>query len=421
MASGDFQEKDWLEVVRRFGEEIVAPRSRVLDAETDPEDSFSWEIVEEASARGLRTLTLDGDWGGGGASCLLTAKAVEELARFDLGVSVVMAQTWKLIQTLQAATTESQRKRYLPTVRDDPRCLLAIGFTEPEVASDYIVSYEGAAFRTRAERVEGGWKLTGKKHFVSNANRAAIYVIFAQTDSSSSLRDGATAFLLRRDTPGFTTGHVHDKLGERLANNSELLFDDCFVPDEDVLGEVGGGFSVQSRFFPASNAYAAASILGVGQAAYERALAWSRSRVQGGRPLLSHDSVAVDLAAMRMELEAARTYIHRAARGADGVMAWVPTHGSLPKVFASRVVWRVVTAALELHGGWGYMKDKDNGMEKLLRDAAAFLHSDGANRTLLLKAAGVIRAEAQQGGPAVESETAPPDAAKRPKPGGTSR
>lgn len=389
-------EKHWGEVARQFGREVVAPRARDLDAQVDPEESFSWDIVEEASRRGLRTLTLSEEWGGVGAGCLVTAKVVEEIARFDLGVSVVIAQTLKLVQTLEAATTEDQRQRYLPIVRDDPRCLLAIGFTEPEVASDYIAPYEATSYRTRAERVDGGWKLTGKKHFVSNANRATLYIIFAQTDPSKSLLEGSTAFLVHRGTSGFTTGHVHNKLGERLANNAELLFDDCFVPDSDVVGEVNAGFGVQSRFFPASNAYAAASILGVGQAAYDQALSWAQTRVQGGGPLLSHDSVAIDLAHMRMELEAARTYVHRAARGADGVMAWVPTHGSLPKVFTSQVVWRVVTKALELHGGWGYMKDKDNGMEKLLRDAAAFLHSDGANKTLLLKAAKVIRAEASK-------------------------
>ncbi|MDQ4058096.1 MAG: acyl-CoA dehydrogenase family protein [Actinomycetota bacterium] len=386
-------EKHWADVARRFGQEVVAPRTRELDAEVDPEASFSWDIVEEASRRGLRTMTLSEEWGGGGAGCLVTAKVVEEIARFDLGVSVVMAQTWKLIQTLEAATTAHQRDRYLRVVRDDPRCLLAIGFTEPDVASDYIAPYERASFKTEAQSVDGGWKLTGKKHFVSNANRAMVFIIFAQTDPSKSLLEGSTAFLLQRGVPGFSTGRVHNKLGERLANNAELLFDDCFIPDSDVLGEVNGGFGVQSRFFPASNAYAAASILGVGQTAYDRALAWAQTRVQGGRPLLSHDSVAIDLAHMRMELEAARTYVHRAARGADGTMAWVPTHGSLPKVFASQVAWRVVTQALELHGGRGYMKDESNGMEKLIRDAAAFLHSDGASRTLLLKAAKAIRAE----------------------------
>ena len=179
-------------------------------------------------------------------------------------------------------------------------------------------------------------------------------------------------------------------MGERLANNAELIFDDCFVPDEDVLGEVDRGFEVISQFFPASNAYAAASVLGVAVAAYERSLAWTRERVQGGQPLIEHDIVAAQLAEMHMLIDAARAYIHHAAWKADHrPTGWDPTLGALPKVFASEVAWKVVTKALELHGGYGYMRD--GGFEKLVRDAACFIHSDGVNRTLLLKAAQFIR------------------------------
>jgi len=179
-------------------------------------------------------------------------------------------------------------------------------------------------------------------------------------------------------------------MGERLANNAELIFNDCFVPEENVLGEVGQGFNVLATFFPASNAYAAASVLGVAETAYTRALEWTRTRVQGGRHLIEHDGIAVELAEMRMLLDAARAYIHTAAWAADHPEdGWNPTMGALPKVFASRVAWNVVTRALELHGGYGYMRE--TGIEKLVRDAAAFLHSDGANRSLLLKAARFIR------------------------------
>jgi alkylation response protein AidB-like acyl-CoA dehydrogenase len=179
-------------------------------------------------------------------------------------------------------------------------------------------------------------------------------------------------------------------MGERLANNAELLFDDCFVPDENVLGQVGKGFEVLTTFFPASNAYAAASVLGVASAAYERSVAWTSRRYQGGAYLIEHDSVAADLARMRMLIDAARAYLRQAARAADNRdTEWDPTMGALPKVFASEVAWEVVTTTLSLHGGHGYMKDL--GIEKLVRDAAAFLHSDGANRTLLLKAARFIR------------------------------
>jgi alkylation response protein AidB-like acyl-CoA dehydrogenase len=165
-------------------------------------------------------------------------------------------------------------------------------------------------------------------------------------------------------------------MGERLANNSELIFRECFVPDENVLVDVGKGFDVLVQFFPASNAYAAASVLGLAEAAYERTVQWTQQRVQGGRPLIEHDLVAVELARMRMLIDAARAYIYQAAWAADHRDdGWDPTMGALPKVFASEVAWRTVTTALELHGGYGYMREL--GLEKLVRDAAAFLHSDG--------------------------------------------
>ncbi|MSO82952.1 MAG: hypothetical protein EXQ53_06615 [Acidobacteria bacterium] len=376
---------------RAFVAEVVAPVAADLDRKTNPEDCFSWTIVEHGSARGLRTLTLMPEYGGAGADCLTTAMVVEEIARGDMGVSVVFAQTLKLIQALQGAATDEQRARFLPKVRDDPRCLLAIGMTEPQTASNYIIPYGPATFVTSAKRRGKGWVINGRKRFISNGNRARFYLLFAQTNPNKGLNEGSTCFLIERGTPGFTTGHVEDKMGERLANNAELIFHDCLVPDADVLGVVDRGFDVISEFFPASNAYAAASVLGVAVAAYDRSLAWTRERVQGGQRLIEHDIVAAQLAEMHMLIDAARAYIHQAAWKADHKeTGWDPTLGALPKVFASEVAWKVVTKALELHGGYGYMRD--GGFEKLVRDAACFIHSDGVNRTLLLKAAQFIRA-----------------------------
>jgi alkylation response protein AidB-like acyl-CoA dehydrogenase len=383
-----------VETARKFVTEVVAPVSAELDRNTDPEDCFSWDIVEQGNERGLRTLTLMPEYGGAGADCLTTAMVVEEIARGDMGVSVVFAQTLKLIQSLQAAATEGQRARFLPKLRDDPRALMAIGMTEPQTASNYIIPYRPAGFVTRATRKGKGWVINGRKRFISNGNRARLYLLFAQTNPDKGLNEGSTCFIIERGTPGFTTGHVEDKMGERLANNAELIFDSCFVPDHDVLGEVDRGFDVISQFFPASNAYAAASVLGVAAAAYERSLKWTRERVQGGAPLIEHDIIAAQLAEMHMLIEAARAYVHDAAWKADHRDAgWDPTLGALPKVFASEVSWKVVTKALELHGAYGYMRD--GGFEKLVRDAACFIHSDGVNRTLLLKAAQFIRAGAQ--------------------------
>ncbi|MBI4607735.1 MAG: acyl-CoA dehydrogenase family protein [Candidatus Rokubacteria bacterium] len=381
--------KEWVcEFVRR----VVAPVAAELDQRSNPQECFSWQIVEEASRVGLRTLTLHEEYGGQGADSLTTAMVIEELAKGDLGVAVIFAQTLKIVQTLQKACTKAQRDRFLPSFRDDPRFLLAIGITEPDTSSNYIIPYNDAQapYKTTAVRTDGGWVLNGVKHFISNGNRAGLYLIFAQTERGKSLVEGSTCFLVERDTPGFAIGRVDNKMGERLVNNAELIFQDCLVPHGNVVGEVGKGFDVLVQFFPASNAYAAASVLGVAEATYQRTVRWTRERVQGGCPLIEHDLVAAELAEMRMLIDAARAYVYQAAWAADHREdGWDPTLGAFPKVFASRVAWRVVTGAMELHGGYGYMRE--TGLEKLVRDAAAFLHSDGANRSLLLKGARFIR------------------------------
>ena len=386
------EQQSILEATRRFAQEVVAPVAADLDRSANPEDCFSWDIVEKADAAGIRTATLAPEFGGAGIDSLTTAMMIEELAKADLGVSVILAQTLKIAQTLQGAASAEQKARFLPDYSADPRGLLAIAITEPDRSSDYIIPYPTGDYHTKAVRDEGGWLISGHKHFISNGNRARLYLVFAQTEAGEGLVAGSTCFLVERSTPGFTVGPVHDKMGERLVNNSELFLDDCYVPEENVLGEVGKGFEVLVRFFPASNAYAAASVLGVAQAAYQRALQWSRTRYQGGRYLIEHDSIAQTLARLDMLIGAAQAYVYRAVWQADHRdEGWDPKMGALPKVFASDVAWEVVTATLELHGGYGYMREM--GIEKLVRDAAAFLHSDGANPSLLLKAARFIREE----------------------------
>ncbi len=377
-----------------FNERVVIPAVAGLDRQQAPEDSFSWEIIEEASKVGLRTLTLAPEYGGPGVDSLGAAIVIEELAKGDIGISVVIAQTLKILQTIQVACSEEQKERFLPRIRDEDRFVLAIALTEPDTSSNWLVPFEDpkAGFRTTAVERDGGWVINGLKHFISNGSRASLYLIFAQTVKGTSLTQGSTIFLVEPGAEGFTFGTVHDKMGERLADNAELVFQDCFVPDENVVGEPGHAFDKLYEFLPASNAYAAATVLGNATAAYERALEWTRQRVQGGKPLIEHDTVGAQLAEMRMLLDVARTYTHHAAWAADHRDGgWDPTLAAFPKLFASEVAWKVTTKAMELHGGYGFMRNL--GMEKLLRDSAAFLHSDGANLSLLLKAAKLIRAE----------------------------
>lgn len=377
-----------LDSVRRFVAEEVTPRAAALDAETDPAKGFSWEIVEAADRMGLRTMTLSEKYGGMGIDGLTTAMVVEELGRGDLGISVVFAQTFKIAQIMEKALNEEQKARTLVPFRDDPRAILSIALTEPENASNYLIPYPGS-FTTRARKVDGGWIANGMKHFISNSNRSRFFLIFMQTDPAKTFADGASCFLLERGHPGFTVGRVHDKMGERLANNSELIFTDCFIPDANLVGEAHRGLKTLGAFMPSSNAYAGASILGVAVACYEKSLEWAQTRVQGGRKLIEHDGIRAQLAEMKMLIDASRSYIHRAAWLSEHQdRGWDRTLGALPKVMASQAAWQIATWTLEIHGGHGYMKEA--GIEKLVRDAAAFLHSDGVNRTLLLRAANMM-------------------------------
>jgi alkylation response protein AidB-like acyl-CoA dehydrogenase len=374
-----------LDTVRRFVEDEVRPRAAGLDANPDPAQSFSWEIVEKANELGIRTMTLSEKWGGLGTDPVTTAMVIEELGRGDIGVSVIFAQTLKIAQMMEKALNEAQQARTLSAFVENPRGMLAIGITEPDNASNYFLPHP-VPFRTSAQRTQGGWVVNGMKHFISNGNRASHYLLFVQTGKGKPLAEGSTCFLMERDRPGFTIGRVHDKMGERLANNAELVFQDCFVPDENVVGEVDGGFKVLAQFMPYSNAYAAATILGVAESLYDKAVDWGKTRIQGGKPLIEHDGIRAQIAEMRMLIDASRAYVHRACwLGANPEHGWDKTLGALPKAMASQTAWKIATWCMEIHGGHGYMKEF--GVEKLVRDAAAFLHSDGVNRTLFLKAA----------------------------------
>ncbi|MGZ8198262.1 MAG: acyl-CoA dehydrogenase family protein, partial [Burkholderiales bacterium] len=258
-------QKAILETVRRFVEEEVKPRAAKLDADPDPAAGFSWEIVERAHALGIRTMTLSEKWGGLGTDSLTTSMVIEELAKGDIGVSVIFAQTLKIAQIMEKAFSTEQQARVLPKFANDPRGMLAIGITEPDNASNYFLPHP-TPFRTSATKAQGGWVVNGMKHFISNGNRASFYLLFVQTERGKPLAEGSTCFLVERDRPGFTIGRVHDKMGERLANNAELIFQDCFIPDENVVGEVGKGFKVLADFFPQSNAYAGATVIGVAEA-----------------------------------------------------------------------------------------------------------------------------------------------------------
>lgn len=378
------------DLARDFVAREVAPVTAALDAHPDPADCFSWALVEKLSLVGLRTVALDPAYGGAGADAVTLCMLAEELGVGDVGVSVLMAQTWKIGQTIQRGSTPEQLQRFLPILRDDSRGLLAIGITEPDMGSDYIIPYTDpeAGPRVTAVRHGDSWILNGMKRFISNGNRAALSLVFARTAEGRPMTEVMTAFLVPRGAPGFTYGSVHNKMGERLTNNAELVFENCRIPAANQFGELNGGFEILQRFFPASNAYAAASVLGVGRAAYEKALAFAKSRVQGGRPIIEHQSIRMMLANTRMRLDSTRDYIWHAAWAADHREHFDACWAAMPKVLAAETAIHATQVALQVHGGYGLMRA--TGLEKLYRDAAMFFTSDGTQQALTLKAANAI-------------------------------
>ncbi|MDP6086754.1 MAG: acyl-CoA dehydrogenase, partial [Nitrospinota bacterium] len=232
--------------------------------------------------------------------------------------------------------------------------------------------------------VDGGWRISGGKHFISNGPVASLYFLFAQTNSNEGVMLGSTCFLIERDSPGFTIGRVHDKMGERLTTNAELNFTDCFVPDENVLGEVDRGHQARALFSLGSSVHAAALVLGVAATAYERAIEWTRDRVQGGKPIIEHQAVGLSLSRMKMLLTTAQVTLWHAAWGIDEDPDYRPCTTYWTKAFITQACREVAEQAMELMGGSGVMRE--TGMEKHVRDVLCMFHVDGGRDITLLKA-----------------------------------
>jgi alkylation response protein AidB-like acyl-CoA dehydrogenase len=397
----------WRGIARGFAEEVVRPVSAELDARTDPAESWSWEIVDEASRRGLRQAPVSAAFGGDETGFLTDVVMLEEIAAADVGAAVVLAQHWKFLQMIKDLASEEQQQRWLSRIADNPRALLAAALTEPHAASDTFLPYlaPGAGMTSRAERRNGGYVINGMKHFISNANRADVVITFVRTDPDGPVNTSVSAFLVGTETEGLRIGRVHDKTGERLANNAEIFYSDVQVPIEDRLGEEGAALGNVARLLRGSNAYAAACALGVARECYERSVRFCRERVQGGRPIIEHENIGAYLADIYLDVDVARTYIYRAAWQALSADTFDNKLGITPKLVASELAFDAARKTMELWGGRGVMKE--NGIEKLLRDAAIWLHSDGTNIIMRAKLANQLRAGPD--GPALWDDQIPTD------------
>jgi alkylation response protein AidB-like acyl-CoA dehydrogenase len=384
----------------------LRPRAAALEWERDPGDRVAWDLVEEASDRGWRTLGLSESDGGAGADALALAVLVEELAYGDMGFAVLIDQCLKVQRILAGLANGKARELFLERFLGDPKCLLGICFTEPETSSDYIIDGPDFRFQTRAERsADGSWVLNGYKHYISNGADASLFCVFACTDSERPAALGTSAFLVLANDPGFEVVKVHEKMSQRGNNNGALRFRDIVLPADRLLGEVNGGYAGSRLILKESAITAGATALGTAQAAYDMALAHARVRVQGGGPLIGHANIRCRLAEMYTQLEAARSMIWRAAWAVDHDPDYDYKLGSATKVFAAETSFRVAVEAAELFGGLAIMYT-DCGVNKCVRDCMSFLHSDGAQDSHRLRIGGMLASETDHAPDALRPATA---------------
>jgi len=376
---------------RRFAIEKLRPRAAALEWEPNPLDRVAWDLVEEASTHGWRTMGLPRRDGGGEASVLALCVLAEELAYGDMGFAVMLDQTLKVQRIIARLAGAELRERFLRGFLNDPRAVLAICFTEPETGSDYIIPKPDFHFQTRAERAsDGSWILNGYKHFISNGADAAYYLVFASTDWTKRADRGTSAFLLEPGHPGFEVETIHEKISQRCINNAALRFSNVTVEPWRMVGPEHRGYAGSREILRESAIEAGATTLGTARAAYELAVERARTRVQGGAALIDHANVACRIAQMYSQLEAARSLVWRAAWAVEHDPDYDYRLGSAAKTVAADVAVEVCLSALEIFGGLGVMM-REAAVEKCLRDCLSFLHSDGAQDSHRIRIAQMIR------------------------------
>lgn len=349
------------ETARRFAEDEVRPGAE----ERDETARFAPELLRRAGELGLMGLCYPETEGGSGAGTVAYALAAEEIARVDasLALSYVAAVSLGL-GALHLFGTPEQKARYMiPAARGET--LIAFGLTEPEAGSD-----AGGA-QTRARKVPGGFRITGRKQFITNGHSAAVVALTAREE------DGRiSAFLVEKGTPGMTTSVPYHKMGMRSSETAEIVLEDCFVPDEAVLGERGRGLAAFLAVLDGGRISIAACGVGVAQGALDASLAYAQTRKQFGRPIGSFQAVQFKLADMATWVELARTVTLKAA--------WLKDQGrpygevaSMAKLFATEIGFQAANAAVQIHGGNGYMREY--AVERFLRDAKLLEIGEGTN------------------------------------------
>ncbi len=354
------------ELCAQIAQEKVVP----VRAELDEKEEFPWEIMKVMAGSDLFGLFIPEEYGGLGKGSFELAIAVEELSKACVGVSTTYAANALGTYPILLFGTDEQKKKYLPDIAAGKR-LVAFGLTEANAGSD------AGGIQTTA-RLEGDhYVINGTKQWITNGGEAEIYTVVAITDRSKGAR-GASAFIVEKDTPGFSFGKKEKKMGIRASATRELVFEDCRVPKENLISREGMGFLVAMKTLDSSRVGVGAQGVGVAQGALDEAVKFARQRVQFGHPVIGFQAIQHMIADMATEIEAARALVYAAARYADSGAKDVTKVSSMAKLFATDVAMRVTTNAVQVMGGSGYMREYP--VEKMMRDAKILQIYEGTNQ-----------------------------------------
>ncbi|HDD64529.1 MAG TPA: acyl-CoA dehydrogenase [Firmicutes bacterium] len=354
------------EIARKIAEEKILPKR----AEYDENETFPWDIVEVMAQSDLFGVFIPEEYGGMGFGVFELCLVIEELSRICGGIALAYAGTALGTFPIIMFGNEEQKKKYLPPIARGEK-LAAFAVTEPEAGSDITT------LSTTAKKEGDYYILNGTKQWITNGGEADIYVVIAQTDKSKGAR-GSTAFILEKGMEGFEFGKKEKKLGIRASATRELIFNNCKVPKENVLGREGMGFLITIKNFDTSRPGVAAQALGIAQGAYEAALEYAHQRKQFGQPISSFQAIQHMLADMATLIEAARALIYQTAKMIDSGAKNYSKESAMCKLFASDVAMKVTTDAIQIFGGYGYMKDYP--VEKMFRDAKITQIYEGTNQ-----------------------------------------
>jgi alkylation response protein AidB-like acyl-CoA dehydrogenase len=349
------QHEDIRRTVRDFAERRIVPIAEELERKGE----FPMEIIREAAALGLLGVPYPEEVGGTGLDSLAYAITVEELSRASGSVGIIVSAHTSLgCNPIYLAGTDAQKEKYLRPMASG-EVIGAYGLTEPGAGSD------SRGTKTRAHREGDEWVINGSKRFITNAGVAGTYIVTAVTDREQD-SGKISAFIVEADTPGFSIGRMEEKMGLHASNTGELIFEDCRIPAENLLGEEGEGDKLFLKTLDGGRIGIASMALGLAQAAYEAASAYAKERKQFDRPIASFQGVAFEIADMAVGIDAARLLVYRAAWLKDCGKPYT-TEAAMAKLFASEVARQVTNDAIQVHGGYGYVTEYH--VERYLRDA----------------------------------------------------